>query len=199
MKGRLVKGTFGYLDKNKVREWKKAVLMLSIPIIIFIISWVINETRMNVMTVVAILGSLPGCNQVVRAIMATRYHSIEKELYEATEQARGDRLALYENVFTSYDANYYVDCMVISGSDVVGYTSVKDMNTNNAAAHLRKIFKDNGFKENVKIFTERKAFLDRVRTFAGNVPEELSFEEVEGYPGMTHDEVIQYLLMAISL
>lgn len=196
---KLGKGTYGYLNRNKVNAWKRSVLMLSVPVIIFIAAWIINGTRNNVMTVVAIVGCLPGCNQVVRAIMASRYHSIEKKLYEETEAARGERLALYENVFTAYEQNYYVDCVVISGRDVVGYSSDEKTDAGKAAEHIRTILKSNSYKQNVKIFKERKAFLDRVRTLASSQTEEVPFREDERYPGLARDEIIQYLLMAISL
>lgn len=199
MKTKLAKGTYGYLDRNKVSAWKKSALMLSVPVVIFIAAWIVNGTRNNVMTVVSIVGCLPGCNQVVRAIMASRYHSIEKKLYEETEAARGERLALYENVFTSYEKNYYVDCVVISGREVVGYSSDEKTDTAKAAEHIRTILKSNSYKQNVKIFKERKAFLERVRTLASGKPEEVPFREDERYPGLSRDEIIRYLLMAISL
>lgn len=198
MKGRLCKGTYGYLDKNKIREWIKAAAMLSVPIVIFIGAWIINKTRLNIMTVVAIVGCIPGCNQVVHAILASRYHSMERQLYEETEKARGERLALYENVFTSYEENYYVDCIVISGREAAGYTTDGKTNASRAAEHLKKMLKENSYRQNVKIFTDKKAFLERVRTLASHEPEE-SFKEDERYPGMTRDEIVQYLLMAISL
>lgn len=199
MSTKLKKGTFGYLNRNKISAWKRAALMLSVPVIIFIAAWIVNGTRNNVMTVVAIVGCLPGCNQVVRAIMASRYHSMEKALYEETEAVRGERLALYENVFTAYEQNYYVDCIVISGRDVVGYSSDEKIDAGKASDHIRTILKSNSYKQNVKIFKERKAFLERVHTLAASQPEEVPFREDERYPGLTRDEIIQYLLMAISL
>lgn len=199
MSVKLGKGTYGYLNRNKVNAWKRSAMMLAVPVIIFLAAWIINKTRNNVMTVVAIVGCLPGCNQVVRAIMASRCHSIEKKLYEETEAARGECIVLYENVFTAYEQNYYVDCVVISGRDVVGYSSDEKTDAGKAAEHIRTILKNNSYKQNVKIFKERKAFLDRVRTLAASQPEEVPFREDERYPGLTRDEIIRHLLMAISL
>lgn len=195
----LGKGTYGYLNRNKIHAWKKAALMLSVPVIIFIAAWMIKGTRMNLMTVVAIVGCLPGCNQVVHAILASRYHSMDRELYEETEDARGGLLALYENVFTSYEKNYYVDCVVISGREVVGYSSDEKLDPSQAAEHIRKILKDNSYKENVRILKEKRAFLERVRTLASDGPEDIPFHGDDRYPDMTRDEIIQGLLMAISL
>lgn len=199
MKKKLKKGTYGYLNANKVRAWKLSAAMLSVPVVIFIISWIINGTRMNAMTVVAILGCLPGCNQVVRAIMASRYHSIDKKLYQNTEEARGDRLALYECVFTSYEKNYYVDALVISGREIIGYTTDEKMDVKQAADHIKSIMQANEYKQNVKIVKEEHAFLERVHTLAANKPEDTGFTEDERYPGFSRDEIIQSILMAISL
>lgn len=199
MNTKLGKGTYGYLNRNKVNAWKKAALMLSLPIMIFVVAWIINGTRMTVMTVVAICGCLPGCNQVVHAIVASRYHSMDRSLYEETEAARGDRLALYENVLTTYEKTYYVDCLVISGRDVVGYTGDQKTDVAGAQTHIRTILKNNSYKQNVKIFTEKKAFLERVQMLSSREEEEVPFREDDRYPGLTRDEIIQYLLLAISL
>ena len=88
MKNKLNKGTYGYLDRLKAHEWKKAALFLSIPIIIFLVAWAINGTRNTVVTVMVIVGCLPGCNQVVHALLASKYHSMDKSLCEETEKLK---------------------------------------------------------------------------------------------------------------
>jgi hypothetical protein len=199
MKNRRKKGTFGYRDQNKIMEWQKAAGMLAIPILIFLVGWLINKSRLNVLTVVAIVGCLPGCNQVVRAIMASRYHSIDRSLYEQTEQVRGDRMALYENVFTSYEQNYYIDALVISGRDVVGFSSEEKIDAGKAAEHIRTMLKNSSYKQNVKIFTSRKDFIARVETLSSREPESVPFREDERFPGMDRDEIIRAILLNITL
>ena len=135
MKKRLEKGTYGYMDRLKMREWKKSALMLAIPVLVFLIGWAVMKTRLQVVTVIAVVGCLPGCNEVVHAIMASRYHSMDKKLYEEVEAARGDRMALYENVFTTYDKNYVVDCIIISGREVLGYSSEEKTDAKAAETH----------------------------------------------------------------
>lgn len=193
------KGTYGYLDHNKISAWKKAVLLLSLPITFFAIAWAVSGTRMTVATVIAVCGCLPGCNQVVRAIMASRYHSIDKQLYDETEAARGERKAVYECVFTTYEENYYVDCLILSGRELAGYSSDSKTDEKHAAEYLRKMLKDNSYKQNVKIFKEKKAFLERVRALAEGTPEEVPFKEDERYPGLGRDEIICGLLQTVSL
>ncbi len=199
LKRKTPKGAYGYLDENKFYEWKKAAAMLAVPLVIFLAGCLINGSRLNILTVVAIVGCLPGCNQIVHAILASRYHSMDRELYEEVERLRGDRLAIYENVFTTYDKNFYVDCIVISGREVAGYTTDVKTDANAAAEHLKKSLRDNSYKQNVKIFTERRMFLERVRTLAEQEPENVPFREDDRYPGMTRDEVVRHTLQSLAL
>ena len=196
---KLQKGTYGYLNQNKKRAWLKAFLMLLGPFILLIAGWAVNGTRLNVVTVIAVVLCLPGCNQIVHAIVANRYHSIDWTLYEETEEARGACPALYENVLTSYEETYYIDCLVVSGRDVAGYTSDPKTDANRAGEHVKKTLKANSYKQNVKIFTEKKAFLERVSVIAGHTPEEVPFKGDDRYPGLSRDEIIQSLITAISL
>ena len=199
MKNKLNKGTYGYLDRLKAHEWKKAALFLSIPIIIFLVAWAINGTRNTVVTVMVIVGCLPGCNQVVHALLASKYHSMDKSLCEETEKLKGDCISIYENVFTTYEKNYYVDCIVLSGRDVIGYASDKNTDSSRLEAQIKDILKKNSYKQNVKIFTEKRAFMDRVESLGTREPEEVPFREDDRYPGLSRDEIVKYLLMAITL
>ncbi len=196
---KLEKGTYGYLDRNRRYAWRKTILMLTIPILIFLAAWMIHGTRENVMTVVAVVGCLPGCNQMVRAILAGRYRSIDQGFQENVEAVRGNRLVLYENVFTSYERNYYVDCMVISGRTVAGYSSDQKLDPGKAAAHVRTMLKNSAYKQNVEILKDSQAFLKRVEQMALEEPEEVPFQGDDRYPGWTREEIIRHLLSAFSL
>lgn len=118
-----------------------------------------------------------GCNQVVHALLASKYHSMDKSLCEETEKLKGDCISIYENVFTTYEKNYYVDCIVLSGRDVIGYASDKNTDSSRLEAHIKDILKKNSYKQNVKIFTEKRAFMDRVESLGTREPEEVPFRE----------------------
>lgn len=199
MKNQPKKGTYGYLDQLKKAEWSKAAIMLAVPVLIFLIGWLVSRTRMQVVTVIAIVGCLPGCNQVVHAIIASRYHSIDKELYEAVEQVRNDQVVLYENIFTTYDQNFSVDCLFISGRNVAGYSSDEKLDSAAAEAHLNTILRQNAYKQQVKILKDRSAYLEWIRDLASKEPEQVPFQGDDRCPGMTREEVIAYVLQAISL
>lgn len=199
MQKKLAKGTFGYLNRNKIFAWKRAALMLSVPVAIFLAAWALNHTRENIMTVVAIVGCLPGCNQVVRAILASRYHSMDQALWEQTEAAKGELPVLYENVFTSYEKNYYVDCITVSGREVLGYSSDQNLEAEKAAAHIQKMLKSSSYKQRVTIVKEPKTFLRQLKKLADSDPEQVPFQGDDRYPGATRDEIVRHLLLSITL
>lgn len=199
MRTKLAKGTYGYLYRNKIKAWKRAALMLSVPAVIFLAAWILHGTRENVMTVVAIVGCLPGCNQVVRAILASRYHSMESVLWEQVEAERGSLPVLYENVFTSYETNYYVDCIVVAGREIIGYSSDPGLDPAKAAEHIRSMLKNSSYKQNVNILKDQKKYLERIHALSKAETERVPFKEDDRYPGFTRDEIILHLLMAISL
>ncbi len=199
MNQKLEKGTYGYLNRSRVLAWKRAALMLSAPVLIFLAAWVLHGTRENVITVVAIVGCLPGCNQVVRAVMASRYHSMDRAMWEKVEAQKGELPVLYELVFTSYENNYPVDCIVSAGREVLGYSSDPKLDAAKAAAHIRDMLKKGSYKQNVKIVKEQEAFLGQLARMSRTEPEQVPFREDDRYPGYTREEIIRHLLMAVSL
>ena len=80
----------------------------------------------TVVTVMVIVGLSARLQSGVHALLASKYHSMDKSLCEETEKLKGDCISIYENVFTTYEKNYYVDCIVLSGRDVIGYASDKN-------------------------------------------------------------------------
>ena len=199
MQKELEKGTFGYLNRNKIFAWKRAALMLSVPIAIFLAAWIVNQTRENVMTVVAVVGCLPGCNQVVRAILASRYSSIDQKLWEQVEAAKGGLPVVYENVFTSYEKNYYVDCIAVCGKEALGYSSDPDLNPKAAAAHIQKMLKSGSYKQQVRILKDREAFLRQLRTLAAAEPEPVLIHGKDAHPDRTRGEMVAAVLKAFTL
>ena len=92
-----------------------------------------------------------------------------------------------------------MDCILISGREVLGYSIEEKTDAKAAETHLTTILKQNSYKQNVKIMKNREAYLTRVKELASGEPEEVPFREDERCPGMTRDEVISFILQSISL
>lgn len=199
MQKELEKGTFGYLNRNKIFAWKRAALMLSAPIAIFFAAWIINQTRENVMTVVAVVGCLPGCNQVVRAILASRYSSVDRKFWEEAEAAKGRLPVVYENVFTSYEKNYYVDCIAVCGREALGYSSDPKLDPQAAAAHIQKMLKSGSYKQQVRILKDQEEFFRQLRTLADTEPEPVLIHGKGAHPDRTREEMVAGVMKAFTL
>ena len=57
----------------------------------------------------------------------------------------------------------------------------------------------NGYKENVKVFTDYKKFMDRVGDLARREKEEIPYTQNPTYPDLNRDQLIKHLLLALSI
>ena len=69
------KGTQYYLKTQRKYEILRTILYFAISLSLFIAGWITTKSRLNLLTVVAILGCLPACKSVVGMIMFIRYKS----------------------------------------------------------------------------------------------------------------------------
>ena len=63
------KGEFGYLKRERKRRIIIAAIMLGVPVFIFISMWIYLGTRNSIWTIIALVGSLPGCKAGKRLSM----------------------------------------------------------------------------------------------------------------------------------
>lgn len=197
---RAVKGEYGYTDAHKKAQALKTLVFFLIPVGIFLLGYLTTGGRNNLFTVVALVGCLPGCKELVNVLMFAKRKSMPRELYEEIASHVGDMTAAYELVLTTYEKNYPIHSIVICGNEIVGYTTKRELDLKKAAAHMESTLKSNGISGvHVHIFPELKQFLDRVDVLAEKEPEKFSFEGDERYPGMSREQVIREILLALSI
>lgn len=107
------KGNMDYLNTQKKYEIMRTILYFAISLSLFIAGVIATKTRMNLLTIVAVLGCLPACKSVVGMIMYLKFNSISKADAAKIEENIGNLNGLYDLVFTSYDKNYQVDHLVL--------------------------------------------------------------------------------------
>ena len=194
------KGDYGYIDAHKKAQLLKTFIFFLLPAVIFIIGYVTAKSRMNLFTVVAVVGCLPACKELVNVIMFWKRHSLPRELYEEMEQHMAGMEHAYELVLTTYDKNYPVHSLVIRGNEVAGYTTLKDTDLKPLEAHITKILKENRLSAvHVHIFPDLKTYLDRADALAKRDPEEIPFTPDERYPSLNREQLIRGLILALSL
>ncbi len=72
------KGKSDYLDTQKKYEIMRTSLYFLISLSLFAAGWITTGDRLNLLTVVAVLGCLPACKSTVGMIMFLKFKSISK-------------------------------------------------------------------------------------------------------------------------
>ena len=106
------KGEAGYIQARKKQLILKAVLEFGIVIALLILGIWQTHTRLNLLTVVAVLGCLPAAKALVEVITISPYHSIAEERAKEIQKHTEDLTAAFDLVFTSKDKFMSVDSII---------------------------------------------------------------------------------------
>ncbi len=159
------KGDFGYIRyQRKIRILKTAALFV-LPAALFIAGLIMNGgDRKNILTLLAIVGVIPACMSVVSVVMVFLRSSVSEELYNDVHSRSQHLSDMYEVFFTTHDQNLYVSALVIDDDYVTGYSedNVDAGVLNVMEKHISSCLRVENMKRKVKIFSDRKHFLDRV-------------------------------------
>lgn len=160
---KILKGDAGYIHSHKIKMIIKTLLQFGIVIALLILGIMQTGSRMNLLTVVAILGCLPASKSLVGVIMILPHHSISEEQASEIELNSKRLTKAFDMVFTSEKKIMPVECIVISDNTICGYTSNKKVNINETSEHIKKYLNANKFtKVSVKIFDNYSQFVTRV-------------------------------------
>lgn len=156
------KGQPGYLDYKKKVEIIRTVIYFGIVAAIFFLGYSQTHSRLNMLTVVAAVGCLPASKALVGVITRLPYPSIDRER-AAEIRAKTEYLTVcYDLVITSREHIMPVDCLVISGHNIFGYTHYGKVNKDELAKHIKSILAENKITGlTVKVLDQYKPFLAR--------------------------------------
>lgn len=158
------KGTRNYIDSQKKFEIIRTLLFFAISASLFIAGYVATKTKVNYLTVIAVVGCLPACKSLISAIMFLRYKSCSLSVCESLDRITYDLTEVYDMVFTSYDKNFNIAHMIIAGNTICGYTESDTFDEKAFQAHITNVLKLDGHKNaTVKIFTDLDKYLERIR------------------------------------
>lgn len=196
------KGEFGYICYEKKKRGLITLGLFALPMAAYIFGVITTGTNANLITVVAMVGCLPACRSLVGMIMMWMQKPMDKNEYEVIQGHAEDLVTAYECFLTSPEKNTFVDCFAVCGNKVVGYFSRIQGSAQFTEQHVRKILKQNGYKVDVKVFTELKTFterLDYLRSHKEELTRDIIFEPDSRYPGLSREELIKHIILAISL
>lgn len=167
------KGTEKYIDIQKKYEIARTILYFALSGAVFLAGYLTTKTKMNLLTVVAVLGCLPACKSAVGMIMFLRYKSCSPAAAGRIREHIGELKGLYDMVFTSYNKNYSIAHMVVRGNTICGFTEESGFDEQAFYKHLGGILKLDGFKDvSIKIFSDPEKYVGRL--------DQLNLLEAEG-------------------
>lgn len=190
---RAEKGTPGYLDYKKKAEIIRTVIYFGIVAAVFFLGYFQTGTRLNLLTVVAILGCLPAGKALVGVIARFPYRSIDQDMAEEIKSKTKHLTACYDMIITSEEKIMPVDCIVISSSNIFGYTHYEKVDLKMISEHIKTVLKQNGYTGlSVRVLNEYKPFITRAEGLD-------NIEEVEKANTKDQEEAIRRIILNISM
>ena len=160
---RLGKGEAGYIDQKKKKELLKVILEFGIVLALFITGYITTKTRLNLLTLVAILGCLPASKAMVGFLMLLPRKSLAKEKIDLVEKKGQHLTKLYDMVLTSYEHVMPVENIVIQGNTICGYATNEKLDFVYLEKYMRTTLKNNKLDQvSVKMFKDFPAYIARI-------------------------------------
>ena len=190
---KVAKGNPGYIKNRKRKVILKTVLQFGIVVALLVLGIMETKSRLNLLTLVAVLGCLPASKSLVEVIMLFPHRSINQSVSDEIQEKTSELTVAYDLVFTSEKQIMPVDCVVISDNTICGYTSNEKTDTMFAAKHIKQILYANQFTNvSVKIFDNYTAFVTRAEGMN-------NIAAVEKNDTKKKEEEIRQVILNISL
>ena len=164
-KAKLERGQYGYLKEKKQKAVFGTFLMVLIGLAIFVTGLLLNKMEAtNVFTVIAVCMVMPAAKYFVAYVVLFPYKPIEPETKERLDSyaKEGDTM-LYDVVFTSSEKVMHLDCIYVTGHQIIGYTSRAKDKVQIIQDYFKKELKLRAISYAVYIATEEKLIKDRMK------------------------------------
>ncbi len=157
------KGTRDYLKTQSRYELARTIIYFALSASLFIAGILTTGDRMNLLTVVAVLGCLPACKSAIDTFMFMRYKGCNSENADAIDAHMEGLVGLYDRIFTSYTTNFQVAHLTVKGNTLCGFTQDDEFDENAFNQHITGILQKDGFKDvSVKVFKDIKKYTARL-------------------------------------
>lgn len=157
------KGTRDYLRIQGYYELARTIIYFMISMALFVAGIIATGSRMNLLTIVAVLGCLPACKSAIDAFMFLRYKGCSVVHADEIDAHMEGLCGLYDRIFTSYDRNYQVAHITVKGNTLCGYTQDAHFEEQRFYEHITHILQKDGFKDvSVKIFNDIHKYTARL-------------------------------------
>ena len=164
-KQKLERGQYGYLKQRKQKALYGTFLMVLIGVAIFVLGLLLNKMEAtNLFTVIAVCMVMPAAKYFVSYVVLFPYKPMDAETKERLDSyAKDGDNVLYDVVFTSSEKVMHLDCIYVTGHQIIGYTSRAKDNVQIMQDYLKKELILRCLSYVVYIATEEKQLKDRMK------------------------------------
>ncbi len=189
------KGKPGYIQARKMRYLLWALIGFAIVLILVFIGVMQTGSRLNVFTIVGIIGCLPSAMMLVEFITLARFHSIDQKKADEIMKKSGRLVTAFDLALTVDEKVMPVEAFAFQGHVIVGLKDEPKTDEAKVAGYVKQLMEENHYeKMTVKIFSDDRAFLSRVDDMntkaQENAPEENDQSREEG---------MRTLLLSVSM
>jgi len=184
-----VKNTYQYINTQKKYEIIRTIVYFAVSISLFIAGYIATESKLNLLTVVAVLGCLPASKSMVSMIMFCRFKSCDSAIYDKVCVFDRDLECLYDLVFTTEKKTYVVAHGAYKSKCLVLFSQNTDIDTGSLENHIHEYLKRASISGvTVKVYSDIEKYKARLEALM----------ELEREEDKTAPEVIR-LLKEITL
>ena len=159
---KIEKGQPGYIKARKLKYLVWAIGEFAVVAVLVIVGYLKTGSKLNLFTVIAVVGCLPASTMLVEFITMAPHKGIEPEKFAEIEEKAGLITRIYDTVITGNGKVMPVDAFVISGRTICGYAGSPKANEAETARYIKEMLQNSHVdKVTVKIFCDYVAFLSR--------------------------------------
>lgn len=171
------KGTVGYLRKKTRFQILYTLFIALVSVALFLIGYFATGSSKNLLTVVAVLGVLPGAKSLVTVVILLPYRSLAPGKAEAFSQCCPEGARTYgDMVFSSPERVMQLSFLCIVGNECVGLTE-KEKQIEKITSYFTETMKKQGVSIHMKVYASEEEFQKRLRSLKPSeapVPSELT-------------------------
>ena len=164
-KTKVSKGEYGYLGSKKKDALVHTFLMVAAGLAVFVLGLLLNKMEVrNIFTVLAFLAVLPAAKAFVNVVVLFPYRQMSAEKKERVDSYKKalDKV-LYDVVFTSSEHVMHLDCIYVTGHQVIGFTEREKDKVKLIEEYLKREMENRQLGYKVFIATNEKQLNDRMQ------------------------------------
>lgn len=170
---KLVKGTYGYVDKFKKQKLTSMILWMIVIGCLLFIPWIILKTRLNYFTIGAVVMVLPAAKSVVASILIHPYKTVPKEIYDKVQKVlTPDMELLCDLVMTKYEGSMCLSLAVVYNKNVYAYALPQKWSKQEIKSFLTTIVKTSQSTQKPEVYTDLNTFIRVLEKLAKQSKEE---------------------------